>query len=101
MYVNKLYDLYDTYGENGTFCTIILISGINVSIIRDIEDICWILRKIAFYFTEWFRKLLFSREALYNSTDAPDYDIYFKEYITLSSVVTYNLDTITDSKPRL
>jgi len=28
-----------------------------------IEDICWILRKIAFYFTEWSRKLIFSRVA--------------------------------------
>ena len=28
-----------------------------------IEDVCWILRKIAFYFTEWSRKLIFSRVA--------------------------------------
>jgi len=24
-----------------------------------IEDICWILRKIAFYFSKWLRKLIF------------------------------------------
>jgi len=36
-YVNKLYDLYDTYCEHGTS---ILIGDINVITMRDMEDIC-------------------------------------------------------------
>ena len=30
---------------------------------NDLADIYWILHKIAFYFTKWFRKLIFSRVA--------------------------------------